>query len=153
MGNTTSGSYIRYFQEEITMKYGFYPYRTSGYNLLVPSSENVVLKSIKKYAFPKKPIPVLRSMVLFTKDKCLELLNSIANFSKSELLYYRDQIDKLGFSAYEYMAPHTIVGEFDRDAGDIVVISYPDKIEIPSSYLGVQDNSRTELSLVGYFYK
>lgn len=153
MGNTTCRSYIRHFQEEITMPSGFHPYRSSGYNLLVPSFEKSVLKSIRSHAFPKKPSPVLRSMVSFTKDKCLELLNSIAKFSRSELLYYRDQIDKLGFSAYEYMTPHTVVDEFDREIGDIVVISYPDKIEIPSSYLGVQDNSRTELSLVGYFYK
>lgn len=135
------------------MPYGFHPYRSSGYNLLVPSFEKNVLKSIRSHAFPKKPSPVIRSMVSFTKDKCLELLTSIAKFSNSESLYYRYEIDKLGFSAYEYMAPHTIIDEFDRDVGDIVVISYPDRIMIPSSYLGVQDNSRTELSLVGYFYK
>lgn len=155
MGNTTCRSYIRHFQEEIIMPSGFHPYRSSGYNILFPKLEKSVLKSIKDHAFPKRPSSIIRSMVSFTKHKCLELLDSIAKLSNPEKIYYRNAIDKLGFSAFEYITPHTsIQDDFDREVGDIVVISYPDKIFIQDNLIGYGDNGvMLQASLVGYFYK
>lgn len=131
------------------MTSGYSPYRSSGYNVLFPKADKEQVLSIKKFAFPKKPSSLIRSMINFTKDKCLELLAGIYDLSAGEKIEYRDEIDKLEFSAYEYMFPHK-TNNFDRHAGDIVVISYPDKILVQN--LNTYDEY-IQASLVGYFYK
>lgn len=134
--------------------WGMAGYRTSGYGFIFPSEQIEFRVSIRKHAFPKRPDAAISSMVKDTKAKVLALIEKDLKDANMYSIV-RDAIDQLEFSAFIYLE-EDVQENFARDAGDVVVTSYPDKIVLPSYIIFNEASNKTDtisVALTGYFYK